>query len=337
MSIGSSDPAVVGGAHPDAVTGVDWHLPRRTAAANVLVAIPAYNEERFIGSVVLRAGLLGFDVLVVDDGSVDRTTQIAQSAGAIVEVHAENRGKAAALNTAFRLARERGVSILVVMDGDAQHAADEIERFLTPVREGLADIVVGSRFLAASGGQIPRMRRLGQRAMTTMTNVASGISVSDSQSGFRAFSARAIEALVFGSSGFSVEVEMQFQARDHGLTVAEVPISANYEDPPKRNIVGHGMQVLDGILRLVGQKRPLFFFGYPGVLSMVLGLLLGLRVADIQRSTGDLAVGYALLTVLFVVMGLLGLFTAVILHSVRLAFLNVERRIITAFDRGTPE
>src|SRR5215212_6823113 len=259
MSVGSSDPAVVGGAHPDAVTGVDWHLPRRTAAANALVAIPAYNEERFIGSVVLRAGLLGFDVLVVDDGSADRTAQIARCAGAIVEVHAENRGKSAALNTAFRLARERGVSILVVMDGDAQHDADEIARFLTPVREGLADIVVGSRFLAASGGQIPGMRRLGQRAMTTMTNVASGISVSDSQSGFRGFSAQAIETLVFGSSGFSVEVEMQFQARDHGLTVTEVPISANYYDPPKRNVVSHGMQVLDGILRLVGQRRPLLF------------------------------------------------------------------------------
>jgi len=192
-----------------------------------------------------------------------------------------------------------------------------------------ADIVIGSRFLTASGGRIPSVRSLGQRGMTLATNLASGTRVTDSQSGFRAFSRRAIEAMLFSARGFNVEGEMQFQARDHNLRVVELPITARYDDPPKRNVVGHGIHVLDGILRLAVRHRPLLFFGGPGTGLLLCGLGIGATVMDIYQRTGVLAVGYSLLTVLCTVVGLLGAFTGIMLHAVRGTFLDLDRRLIS--------
>ena len=104
--------------------------------------------------------------------------------------------------------------------------------------------------------------------------------------------------------------------------------TATYTDPPKRNVLSHGFQVLDGILRLVGIRRPLFFFGYPGILAVVLGALLGTYVTYLQHTRSELAVGYALITVLLVLVGLLSIFTAIILHSIRTTVIGFERRLI---------
>lgn len=295
---------------------------------DVLVAVPAYNEERFIGSVVIQARLSGLSVLVIDDGSDDRTAAVAAAAGAMVERHGRNMGKAEALNTAFRIARRTGARALVVLDGDGQHDVSETWNLLAPIISGEADIVIGSRFLSASAGDIPTMRRLGQKAMTLFTNVGSGAPATDSQSGFRAFSRHAIETLLFGANGFSVEAEMQFWAREHGLRITEVPIKAIYLDPPKRNVVSHGVQVLNGVLQLVSRHRPILFFAVPGAFLQLVGLGFALLVSSIYQSTQVLAVGYSLIAVLCILAGLLSLFTGVLLHSVRATFLDLERRII---------
>ncbi len=301
---------------------------RHFPLTDVLVAIPAYNEERFIGTVVLQVRRAGFSVLVIDDGSSDQTSEVAEAAGAVVERHPENRGKAEALNTAFRYARASGSSALVVLDGDGQHKIAEIQRLLAPILAGEADIAIGSRFLATSPGSIPRVRRIGQTAMTAMTNAVSGAKVTDSQSGFRAFSRRAIETLLFGAKGFNVEVEMQFWASEHDLRLVEVPITAVYLDPPKRNVLSHGLYVLNGILSLVGRRRPLLSFGVPGLIVLLVGLSFGALVTEIYQSTHVLAVGYGLITVLCTITGLLSIFTGLLLHSVRGTFIDLEKRII---------
>jgi glycosyltransferase involved in cell wall biosynthesis len=301
---------------------------RRLPLTGVLVAIPAYNEERFIGSVVLQARRAGLSVLVIDDGSSDQTAEVAEAAGAFVERHPENRGKAEALNTAFRYARTSGAPALVVLDGDGQHNVAEIQRLLDPILSGEADIAIGSRFLAESPGSIPRVRRFGQKAMTAVTNACSGAAVTDSQSGFRAFSRKAIETLLFSAKGFNVEVEMQFWASEHGLRLVEVPITAVYLDPPKRNVLGHGLHILNGVLSLVGRRRPLLSFGVPGMIVLIVGLVFGIMVTQIYQSTHVLAVGYSLLTVLCTITGLLSIFTGLLLHSVRGTFIDLEKRII---------
>ena len=294
--------------------------------------IPAYNEERFIGSLVLAARAYVDHVVVVDDGSHDCTVEIAKMAGAIVVQHQTNQGKAAAVNTGFAYIRRLGPAAVVMLDGDGQHCVDDIPAVLAPVVEGAADIVVGSRFLAVKS-DIPIYRQVGQHGLTLATNLASGVRVSDSQSGYRAFSARALDELSFGQGGFSIESEMQFQAREHQLRIVEVPIKVIYAERAKRNPVSHGMQVANGIMRMVGQTRPLLYFGLAGVTLFILGAALGLYMIDIFTRTRTLAVGYGLITVMLCVMGMLLFFAGVMLHSTREMMVELRRSLVERLVR----
>ncbi len=288
----------------------------------IVVVIPAYNEERFIGSVVLQARQYADTVIVVDDGSEDDTAILAELAGAKVISHQQNRGKGYAINTGFAQARQLGADVVVMLDADGQHNAAEISTVVTPVLAGEADIVVGSRYIKQNG-HVPRHRIWGHRAFNFLTRMASGTAVSDSQSGFRAFSSQSLACLSFQSDGFSVESEMQFMAREHDLVLVEVPITITYPDPPKRSVIQHGLTVLNGILRLVGQYRPLFYFGLPGLLTLLFGLGWGVTVVRIFQRTHTLAVGYALISVLLFVMGSISLSTGIILHSIRALLLGL--------------
>lgn len=299
------------------------HLAARAAQAPIasiipglVLIIPAYNEERFIGSVVLKARRYAERVILVDDGSTDATAEVAGAAGALVTKHPQNQGKGAALNTGLGLARRLEPRVVVMLDGDGQHICDQIPQVAAPVLAGEADIVVGSRYLG-DASETPAHRVWGHRVFNLMTGGTSGVMVTDSQSGFRAFSPAAVEAIRFRSNGFSVESEMQFIAKDRGLRMAEVPITIHYADKPKRPVMSHGMLVLNGLLRMVGQYRPLFFFGVPGLLVFLASLALGGHVVTIYQATKNLAVGYAMITVLLAMIGMLSVITGVILHSVR--------------------
>src|SRR5258707_13282335 len=163
----------------------------------------------------------------------------------------------------------------------------------------------------------PRWRIFGQQALTVATNFASGVKLTDSQTGFRALSRQAIQNLNFKTRGFSVESEMQFLIKNHRLNVMEVPIIVNYDEGPKRNPVTHGFQVLNGILRMIGQNRPLFFFGVPGLLVLLTGFLLGFAVVDAYNKHAQLALGTAIIAVTLVMVGIFTVFTGIILHTIR--------------------
>jgi glycosyltransferase involved in cell wall biosynthesis len=302
---------------------VDWHYGDKIGTVAV---IPAYNEERFIGSVVIKACKYADAVIVVDDGSSDATAEIARLAGATVIQHEQNAGKGAALSTGLRKARELHPAAVVVLDADYQHRPREIGQVTAPVLAGEADIVIGSRYLS-NGSNTPTHRVWGHRVFNLMTNGASGVAVTDSQSGFRAFSPAALEAIAFRSNGFSVESEMQFIAKAQGLRLSEVPITITYSDKPKRPVLAHGMLVLNGLLRMVGQYRPLLFFGVTGLLITLLSLALGGYVVAVYQQTKTLAVGYSMITVLLAMIGILTFFTGIILHSVRGLVLNVEDKL----------
>ncbi len=313
------------------VQEADWELSRR--GGPTIALIPAHNEERFIGSLVLAARAYVDEVIVIDDGSQDRTVQIAERAGATVIQHQVNQGKAAAVNTGFNYVRWLTPAAVVMLDGDGQHSADDIPLVLAPILDGAADIVVGSRFLEVKS-QIPAYRQVGQHGLTLATNLASGVQVSNSQSGFRAFSARALRELSFGQQGFSIESEMQFLAREHQLRVAEVPIKVTYAEPAKRNPLKHGMQVIDGIVRMASQTRPLLYFSLAGLSLFILGTLLGLYMVNIYARTHTLAVGYGLVTVLLCVVGVLLFFAGVLLYSTREMMLELRRAILDRLGRN---
>jgi len=290
-----------------------------------VAVIAAYDEDRFIGSVVLKARHYVDHVIVVDDGSSDDTAQVAEEAGAIVIRHETNLGKAEAINTGLRRAREMDACVAVLLDADGQHNPHEIPTVMAPIQAGQADLVVGSRFLTVRS-PIPRWRIFGQHALTLATNVASGVSLTDSQSGFRALSQNALHRLDFrAEGGLSVESEMQFLIHEHRLNVTEVPISVTYAEKSKRNPVRHGMQVVNAIIVLVSQHRPLFFFGVSGLIILLGGLLLGVVVIERYNTYQNLAVGYALISILLDIIGIQTLFTGIILHSLR-AFLAYNGR-----------
>lgn len=291
-------------------------VAHQTQKPGVVAAIPCFNEERFIGSVVIKARGYVDQVIVVDDGSSDRTAMIAEQAGAMVVRHDYNRGKAAAVNTAFETARKMKRGILVLLDGDGQHEPADIPRLLKPVLEGEADIVVGSRFLHVKS-RIPRVRILGQHILTLLTNIGTDVQMTDSQSGFRAFSSKAIETLSFAQEGFSVESEMQFLAKEANLRMKEIPVGVEYHQTAKRSSLGHGLGVFNSVIGLISRRIPLVFFGVPGITMLAIGVIEGWRVVQGWDQTGDFYVGPALLAVLLCTLGTLSLFTGIILHAIR--------------------
>jgi hypothetical protein len=291
-------------------------VPVRQKNVRTLAIVPAYDEGRCIGSVVLQAKAYVDEVLVVDDGSNDDTAQIAEAAGARVVRHRHNCGKGGALNTGLAHARELGATAVVLIDGDGQHRADEIPRVLDPILRGEADVVVGSRYLQPHD-HVPRHRVLGHRALNWLTNAASGVYLSDTQNGFRALSSRALEAFRFSSQGFSVESEMQFLIHEHGLRCIETPVTTLYLDRPKRSAMAQGTQVCGGLLRHAVYVRPLQCLLLPGLAILMAGL--GLEVPAL--TSVDPCLGSArtllLLSAPMMILGTQVLFTGMIMYAIR--------------------
>ena len=216
----------------------------------VIAGIPAYNQANNIGEVIRKASKYVDEVIVADDGSVDNTAQVAEAAGAIVIKSEFNQGAGQATKTCFRIAKERNADVLVTLDSDGQHNAEEIPRFLAPVIERGADLVIGSRFLD-DNYSIPRYRRFGINIITSLFNIASEVKVSDSQSCYRAYSRKALGCLNITEKGFAFSIELLVQACRKGLEIREVPISCIYHsESHTRNPVVHGVEVALSVVRL---------------------------------------------------------------------------------------
>lgn len=302
-------------------------LPESPSIPEVVVVIPAFNEERFIASVVFLARQEARHVLVIDDGSTDRTARLAEEAGATV-LSIPHAGKATALSVGFRQALLLHPAVIVTLDADAQHDPAEIPAVIGPILEDRADIVIGSRFMDKSSS-IPGWRKIGQHTLTWVTNAASGVKISDSQSGYRAFSPQAAATLRLTSAGLSVESEMQMQWKRAHLRITEVGVSVQYQDKMKRNPVTHGLRVLDTILGVVAQHHPLLVFGLPGVLASGFGLVAGWTVLQMMMMHHVLLLGTAIVGTIFGIGGLVLIITAVILHSLE----SVVTRIKTDIDK----
>lgn len=194
----------------------------------IIAVIPAYNEAQKIGGVVRATLPFVSEVIVVDDGSHDASGEVATAAGALVLRHIVNRGLGATLGTGFCAALARDAECIVTLDADGQHDPHEIERVTSPIRRGLADVVLGSRLLDSTG--MPLHRILANHAGNFVTLLLFGIFVTDSQSGFRAFSRTAARMIEIRSNRMEVSSEIVAEIRRKGLRLAEVPIRAIYTD-----------------------------------------------------------------------------------------------------------
>lgn len=194
----------------------------------VSIIIPVFNEEQTVGDIVTRTNKIlekleiTHEVLVVDDGSWDKSADIAQAKNARVfrEIH---RGKGFALRSGFRNAKGK---IVVTLDADGSHKPEEIPLILQHLIEDRADFVVGSRFSDPTNKtKIPKINRIGNRLFNNLTRYLTGVNISDSQSGYRAIRASLIKRMNLKSHGYEMESEMLIKALKMGARVAEIPIS----------------------------------------------------------------------------------------------------------------
>ena len=282
---------------------------------SITAIIPAFNEEVSIGSIVLKTKNYADHVIVVDDGSIDDTAEIAKSAGAEVIRHSRNRGKGKALKTGFDEAKKNGTKIIVTIDADGQHDPSEIPKVVGPILAREADMVIGSRYL--NGNNIPLYRRIGQRVLDHATNLNSGSNIIDTQSGFRAFDIGIVQNFLFGQNGFSIESEMLAEAANARLKIKEVDIGVRYDvDCSTENPLVHGMKVLINILQDMEFRRPLYYFTIPGIILGTIGLGMGLSFLQDFYNGGNLYFGPTLLMISLTLIGLFLAFTGIILHSI---------------------
>lgn len=290
---------------------------KEVIAPQIIIAVlPAYNEEISIGSIVLLTSKFVDHVIVINDGSSDRTADIAREAGAEVVLHEVNRGKGVALKTGFTAAVNLGADIIVTMDSDGQHNPADIPKLIDPIFKGEADIVNGSRYLNGLDRNTPAYRRVGQTILDRFTNLNSGLKITDSQSGFRAFSATTVNVFRFKAPGMAIESEMLSDAGKAGLRIKEAEISVRYDvNCSTINPIKHGLEVFAMVLKDIEFKKPLFYFTVPGTLLGLAGLCMGVYFLHIFTAGRNLYFGPTILMVLLTVVGIFLALIGVLLHS----------------------
>jgi hypothetical protein len=192
-----------------------------------LIVIPAYNEEKNIGEVIedVKREMPPAEILVVDDGSSDRTSLVSQETEkAVVITLPYNLGIGGAVQTGFRYAQDNGYEIVVRVDGDGQHPAKGISQVIEPILRGEADMVIGSRFLGPGRPHSILARRIGQKAIGLLLTLITGQKITDATSGFRAYNQPALDLLnKYYPSDFPEPEEIVFLKKNK-LKMKEVPV-----------------------------------------------------------------------------------------------------------------
>lgn len=260
---------------------------------SVMVAIPAYNEGTMIADVVRGAARHADTVLVVDDGSSDRTGRIASDAGADVVRHPKNRGYGGALKTIFREAARRDPAHLVVIDADGQHDPAGVVSLLAARIETQADLVIGSRYEDVESS-IPTYRRLGLWLVNGATNLSLGTRgdtrIADTQSGLRAYSPRAYHSLATDTTigdGMSASTDILYHVVRRKYRVVEIGVTVRYDlpDTSTENPLIHGIELMTNIGRLTARDRPEAVVLLPLVTASLLGMSFARRFQGPSRES----------------------------------------------------
>ena len=204
----------------------------------IFVVIPAYNEAKRIGEVLSGLKRTELPVVVIDDGSSDKTVEVAKKHGVTTLRHKINLGKGAAMKTGAQAAFGLGADAVIFMDSDGQHRVEGLDNFVRALKSGMSDVVFGSRNLSMG---VPLDRYLGNKVASVLVSLLFGIYVSDLICGYRALTKKAFKRLNWESSGYGVETEMVILTRKRHLKYCEVPVATLYYDKVK------GVTILDAI------------------------------------------------------------------------------------------
>ena len=282
----------------------------------ITVGIPAYNEEKNIASIIVKLKKIVDVVIVCNDGSTDSTSEIAQNLGVVVINHTKNLGYGAGINSIFHKAKEIGSEILVTFDADGQHRIEDIDRVIKPISDGQSDIVIGSRFLDDSEKEIPNYRKVGIKVITKITNTSIKKQLTDSQSGFRAYSKKVLEQLSPSESGMGVSTEILIKASSKSFRISEVPIKILYDGKTStHNPIAHGSSVIISTIKYTSIERPLTFYGIPSVIFLSIGIIFSYMAIQYYVELGRLSTNLTIVGVSAVLIGIVLLITATLLFS----------------------
>jgi glycosyltransferase involved in cell wall biosynthesis len=283
----------------------------------ITVGIPAYNEEKNIAKIISRIKDVTQSIIVCDDHSTDDTNKIAKSMGVDVITHSRNMGYGSAIKSIFAKAKEIDSDILVTMDADGQHRIEDLKKILEPVLSGTVDICIGSRFLEKNVENVPSYRKVGIKVLTKLTNVSLKESITDSQSGFRAYAKKAISEIIPTESGMAISNEILLKASNLNLRIGEVPIVVLYDgDTSTHNPVSHGTSVFVSTLKFIAIEHPLQFFVIPGALILLLGLSFVLWALQLFSDSGVLVTNITLIGIACLIFGAILIVNGINLFSI---------------------
>ena len=301
--------------------------PLNSSADNdllIIAGIPALNEEKIIAQVILGAQKHADLVVVCDDGSSDLTSEVAARFGAIVVRHETNLGYGSALQSLFKKARDLNANVLVTLDADGQHDPSEILRLVKPIQEGVADVVLGSRFMDKKGtAEMPAYRQFGVKVITRLSNLNGKNAVSDAQTGFRAYSKKAINLLgEVNEKGMNASIELIRAINKSGLTICEVPISCRYQngtggETSTKHPVAHGFSLITYLLKLIVEDRPIICLGIPGIISLVVGTIFVVWMMNVYTIEHHIETSLALASIGFILAGFFAISTAITLYAIK--------------------
>lgn len=282
-----------------------------------IACIPAYNEEKPIGDVIKKSLNYVDKVIVCDDGSRDLTSTKAKEANAIVIKHEKNLGKGAALKSLFKYALNVNADVVVTIDGDGQFLPEEINKIIKPIIENDYDIVIGNRF--DDHKEMPSYRKVGNKMLDKITKMAADLPFTDTQSGFRAYSKKAIESISFTIDGFGVDSEILIDASNKGLKITEEKVTVLYntgEKTSSKDPISHSVGVIASLLELIAINHPLRYLGIPGLILLIIGIVFSVLVISMFNEDRYFSVPSTLVALGSLVIGMILLLMSVVLYSI---------------------
>jgi len=282
----------------------------------ITVGIPAYNEEKNIAKIIVGLKKIADQIIVCDDGSTDLTSRIAESLGVTVIKHPKNVGYGSAIRSIFLKAREINAECLVTIDADGQHRVEDVNKVINQISNGESDIVIGSRFLDESRKEVPNYRKVGIKVITKLTNATIKKQLTDSQSGFRAYSKKVLNELDLSELGMGISTEILIKASSKNFRISEVPIKIFYNgETSTHNPITHGSSVIISTIKYTSLQRPLTFYGIPSVIFLLIGSIFSYLAIQYYVEIGRLSTNLTMVGTAAVLIGIVLLITAILLFS----------------------